>query len=408
MPIHRPHPLTAALLSVVLLASSAGALAQTAQDRAQERRERHSQKSDGNAEPAAEAAASEALFPNATRKSPSTKASAKLSPKLQELVDAYNADDAAKGLPIADALIANDAANTYDHAFAAQLAAQFAYSKGDTAAAKAYITKAIAYDGLDNNAHYQSIAMLSQLQMQDQDYAAALATDERLLSETKSTNPDYLVLKGNALYRLKRYPEAVDALKQAIAASPNPKPEWQQLLMGAYVEMGKPAEAAKLAEGLASTNPGDKQAQRNLAVMYMQTDQNDKAIATLEKLRASGELTDESDYRNLYALYLGGQGKEKEAITVINDGLAKGVLKQDFKNNVALAQAYYFSDQMGPAIEAYKKAAPLAPDGETYLNLAKALYTEGKVGEAKQAAQQALDKGVKNPAEAKKILDRKG
>ena len=45
----------------------------------------------------------------------------------------------------------------------------------------------------------------------------------------------------------------------------------------------------------------------------------------------------------------------------------------------------------------------MAPDGETYLNLAKVLGKKGRIAEAKQAAQQALDKGVKNPDDAKKL-----
>ena len=43
-------------------------------------------------------------------------------------------------------------------------------------------------------------------------------------------------------------------------------------------------------------------------------------------------------------------------------------------------------------------------DGEAYLNLAKLLRDQGKTAEAKAAAQQALDKGVAKPAEAKEIL----
>ena len=59
---------------------------------------------------------------------------------------------------------------------------------------------------------------------------------------------------------------------------------------------------------------------------------------------------------------------------------------------------------MAPAIDAYQKAAPLAENGETYLNLARILFNEDRIPEAKQAAQQALDKGVRNPDEARKLL----
>ena len=113
-----------------------------------------------------------------------------------------------------------------------------------------------------------------------------------------------------------------------------------------------------------------------------------------------------ADYRNLFALYLNAEGKEKEAVAVINEGLQKNILKPDHQTYVALAQANYFSGQVEPAIEAYQKAAPLAPDGETYLNLAKILANEGRAAASKQAAQQALDKGIKNPEDARKLLAR--
>ena len=63
------------------------------------------------------------------------------------------------------------------------------------------------------------------------------------------------------------------------------------------------------------------------------------------------------------------------------------------------------AEGLGRRIEG-KKDDPLAPTGETWLNLSKLLANEGRLAEAKQAAQSALDKGVRNPDEAKRILAR--
>jgi len=402
--IFRRHSLIAAAIAGVLaLGALAEAQAQSsAQERAQARRDRHAQKNEGKQ--SSTAAKVEAQFPGASRKEPETKASAKVTPKLKKMMDLYDDDKGAEARAIADEIIANSAANAYDHAFAAQIGAQIAYDAEDTAAAMAYLKKVLEFDGLDNNAHYGAMLMLAQLQMQEDRYAEALATFDRLFSETKSQKPEHLVLKGNALYRLERYPEAATVLKQAIDASPEPKAEWQQLLMATYAESGQADKAAGLAEQVAAKNPGDKRAQMNLAAIYLQSDMYDKAAAVLEKLRAAGQLTEDRDYRQLYSTYLNLDGKEKEAASVINEGLEKGVLKPDYQTYLALAQSHYFSDQPGPAIDAYRKAAPLAPDGETYLNLAKVLWQEDRVGEAKEAAKQAIAKGLKKPDEAKKIL----
>ncbi len=353
-------------------------------------------------------AKAEVLFPNATREEPKEKTSAKLGSKLQKLIDTYNkGEDYAAVRTQADEIIANPAANNADKSIASQLAAQAAYNLDDTAAAKTYLQQAITLNGLDNNGQYQSMLMLAQLQLQDNQYTEGLATLDKYLTETKSQKPEDLILKGQALYQAERYQEAIPVLKQAIAASPEPKDNWNQLLMAAYAEAGQTGEAVASAEQLAAKNPNDKKAQINLASMYMQADQMDKAAAIMDKLRASGQLTDEREYKQLYSIYANTDNKEKDVIAVINEGISKGILKPDYQTYLALAQSYYYTDQLPQAIENWQKAAPLSKDGETYLNLAKVLKNEGRTAEAKQAAQQALAKGVKKPDDAKKIINGK-
>ena len=352
-------------------------------------------------------AKAEVLYPDATRKAPDAKPSPKMGPKLQKMIDAYNKEDYAKARSLADEILAADGANAYDKSLAAQIASQCAYNADDNAAAKAYLKQVLQFDGLDNNGHYQSMLMLAQLQLSDDELEPGLATLDRYLTETRSTRPEDLVIKGQALYQLERFKEAVGPLKQAIDTSPEPKDNWVQLLMATYAETGQNAEAIALAEQLAAKNPTDKKAQTNLATVYAQADQMDKAAAVLEKLRAAGQLTDEREYRQLYITYANMDGREKDVISVINEGLQKGVLKPDHQTYLALAQSYYYSEQIPQAIENWQKAAPLSKDGETYLNLARVLWQEDRIPEAKQAARQALDKGVKKPDDARKIINLK-
>ncbi|HET6397905.1 MAG TPA: tetratricopeptide repeat protein [Pseudoxanthomonas sp.] len=349
----------------------------------------------------------EAMFPQATREEPAAKASAKVGKKLQKLIDVYNKDDFAQTRTLADEILAAEGANEYDRSLAAQLGAQAAYNLDDTAAAKTYLQQVLQFNGLENNGHYQSMLMLAQLQLADDEYEPGMATLDRYLSETKSAKPEDLVLKGQALYQMERFQEAIGPLKQAVESSPEPKDSWVQLLMASYAEANQNAEAIKLAEQLAAKNPADKKAQTNLATVYAQAEQMDKAAAVLEKLRAAGQLTDEREYRQLYITYANMDGREKDVIAVINEGLQKNLLKPDYQTYLALAQSYYYSDQIPQAIENWQKAAPLSKDGETYLNLARVLWQEGRVPEAKQAAQQALAKGVRKPEDARKIINLK-
>jgi len=349
----------------------------------------------------------EQLFPQATRQEPEVKASSKLSKKLQKMIDVYNKDDFAQTRTLADEILAAENANTYDKALAAQLASQAAYNLDDTAATKTYLQQVLEFNGLENNGHYQSMLMLAQLQLADDEIEPGLATLERYLTETSSTKPEDLVLKGQALYQSERYQEAIPVLKQAVEAAPEPKDSWIQLLMACYAETEQHAEAIALAERLAAKNPADKKAQANLATVYAQGDQMEKAVGVMEKLRAEGQLTEEREYRQLYITYANMEGREKDVIEVINEGLQKGVLKPDYQTHLALAQSYYYSDQIVQAINHWQQAAPMSKDGETYLNLARVLWQEGKTAEAKQAAQQALSKGIRKPEDARKIINLK-
>lgn len=349
-------------------------------------------------------ATAEIRYPQATRENPKAKGAPRLQGKLNKLVEAYNKDDFAAARAQGDALLAADNATDYDKSVAAQIASQAAFNLDDTPAAITYLQQALQFNALDNNNHYQLMYMLAGLQLQEEQYSEGLATLDRYFAETKSLKPQELALKGQALYQAERYAEAIPVLKQAIEASTEPDNTWQQLLMASYAETGQAGEATQMAEQIAARSPQDKKAQLNLANAYLQADKYDQAAAVLEKLRTSGLMTDEKDYRQLYVTYANMDDKEKEVISVINEGLQKGLLNPDHQTYLALAQSYYYSDQVQPAIEAWQKAAPLAKDGETYLNLAKVLYQEDRVPEAKLAAKAALDKGIKKPEEAKKIV----
>ncbi len=394
--------LLAAAVGAVLMTSTVDtAVAQSAAERAQERRERRADRDQQESVVSSD-------YANAKREAPEGKASARMSSKLEKMIALYDEDKSVEARAAADEIIANAKANDYDRSFAAQIASQAAYNMDDTAAAMSYAKQAIDFNGLDNNGHFTAMLMLGQIQLQEEQYLDSIATLDRFFEASGSRKPEHLVLKGNALYRLERFPEAIQVLKEAIDSTDEPRSDWLQLLMASYMETGQDAEASALAEKIGADNPDDKRAQMNLAAVYMQGDQMDKAAAVLERLRATGQLTEDREYRQLYATYLNMDGQERKAAEVIEEGLQKGILKPDHQTYVAQAQAYYFSDQITPAIEAYGKAAPLDDNGETYLNLAKVLWQEDRIGEAKEAARQAKAKGLDNPKDADQIIALQG
>ncbi len=179
-----------AVLSVLIATAIGGAVVTDAFAQSSRSSERGG-RSGGNKQ-----AKAEALYPNATRQEPNLKASAKLGSKLQKLIDSYNDQKFPETRALADEILANPAANTYDKSLAAQLGSQAAYNTDDSAAAKKYLQQVLEFNGLENNGHFQSMLMLAQLQLQDNETAAGLATLDKYLAESKSTKPEELIIKG--------------------------------------------------------------------------------------------------------------------------------------------------------------------------------------------------------------------
>jgi predicted negative regulator of RcsB-dependent stress response len=349
------------VLAAALMAYSAGAIAQVNRGNPDERRAQKAAKAE---EQVVE------NFPNATRQSPHQQATKQGGSVLHELVELYQAKNYAETLTKADALLATTD-NAYERSFASQIAANAAAESGDDAKAVTYFKQAIDANGLDNNDHYVAMYNLAVTQYKGKQYADALKTLERLTGETKSDTPEYSALKGTLLANLDR-----------------------------------PLEAAALYEQMSARDPADKKSLMNAVALYQQAGNFAKADALLAGAKGKGQLTTPDEYRALYVGYINA-GKLQDAISTIDEGLAKGVVQPSadlVKVYAVIAQTAYGNSDSKLAIDMYGRAAAISGDGEQGLNLAKVLLNEGRTAEAKKAAQQALDKGLKNPEEARRIL----
>ncbi len=344
-------------------------------------------------------------FPDAIRAEPEIKPNRRLQRDINKLIEANNEDKYDEVIETGEKIVGSGAAGTYEQALAWQLIGIAKQQKDDYPGAIEALQKAVDANGLDNNGHYSTMLQVANLQYQEDQFEQANATVDRFLAETKKEDPQILALKGGVLYQLERYPEAAVAMKRAIAASDKPSDNWYQILMSAYMSSENFAEATALGETLLAKNPDDGRLIYNLASMYAQNDQNDKATTVLESARQRN-LLDERGYRQLYALYLNSEGKEAQAIAAIKDGLDKQILKPNAEVYTVLGQAYYFSDKPADAIEAYTKALPFATNGENALNLARILSNEERYAESKKYAQEAISKGLSRPGDAWIVIGR--
>jgi len=314
-----------------------------------------------------------ALYPNATRVSPEAKASGKTVKQLQALQELYEKQDMAGVIAKAEQVAALPAAGAYEKSFAYSLAGNAAADLDDQTKAAEYFGKAVEANGLDNDSHYNTMYNQAVIQFGNEKYADALATMDRFLAETKSVDPKHTGFRA-----------------------------------GILANLGRHDEAAVIYKDLVAKNPTDKRILMNAVAALQGADKFDQANVLLEDAYKRGMLSESRELRALYIGYMNAQ-RWADAKKVIDDGVAKGILQSGpdlARDYQVLAQNAYVDDKIALAIELYGKAAPMAADGEAYLNLAKVLEYSGKKADAKAAAQKALDKGVKKPDEARNILSR--
>ena len=315
-----------------------------------------------------------AQYPQATREEPEASASRRGLKALQELVETYNAGDTAKTAAAALAIATDADSNAYEKAFAYQIAATAVSGAGDDAKGAEYFAKAIEANGLGNNDHYTAMLNLAVVQYGAGEFPQALATIDRFLAETKSQKPEALNLRGGALMGMERYADAAAVYAAQVAASPE-----------------------------------DKVARMNAVAAYQQAGQDDKAVALLADAQAKGQLADANEYRALYVSYLNSE-RDKDALKVIDEGLAKGILKEGpelARAFMIIGQNAYYVEDEATALAMYTRAAPMADNGEAALNLAKLHAEAGNKAKSKAAAELALSKGVKDTAQAKRLAGAK-
>ena len=353
----------------------------------------------------------EVLYPNATRAEPKLDLTSEKDQKnLNEGLDAVNAGDKAKAQQMLQPII-DSSKSKYAQALALQGMASLHYNDSDYKGAISALQRSLALGVMPNDTYFQLMYMLAQFQMADEQYQPALDTIAKWRAEGKKETADSYALEGNAEYRLGKYPEAIASINKAKSLTDKPQPTWDQILMASYAESGQDEKAAELAKNQLNSNPSDPNALNNAVAVLMQAHKYPEAIQMMEKARAEGKLSKDTQYVNLAKLYL-VTGQESadpapnatKAQQVLEEGMSKGVVKPDAETYVLLGQSAEIANNIDKAIGYYNKAQPIATDGEAALRAGRLLLSENKYSQAKGLIQQALDKGVKHKGTAYMLL----
>jgi uncharacterized protein HemY len=339
-------------------------------------------------------------YPNATRKEPKLEMSSGDQKELNKAADLINDSKNDEAEPIIQKELANEKASKYAQAFAHTLQAQIYYEKDKSADAIAEYRKAIDMDALPNDAHFQTIYQIAQLQVQDEKYADALTTLDQWEKQTGSQTADELALKSNAYYRTDKFQDAVDTMKKAISMTDKPNDSWTQILMASYFELNQYDQAAQVVQQQMAKDPNNKKLLNQLATIYIQADKPQQALDLMSKAKSQGLITTSDDYMQLAKMYAAAD-KYKDASATIKEGLDKNILKPSFDVYKLEGDVCTQGEDDKCAIDAYTKASPQAKDGNIDYQLGYLLFYSDRSKDASDALSRAISKGgLKQEGEA--------
>ncbi|TDR47520.1 tetratricopeptide repeat protein [Tahibacter aquaticus] len=342
-------------------------------------------------------------YPNSKRVDPKTDMPGSLGTKLNKAQEAAADGDADKAIGLIEEVIGDKKVTPYAKAFALYLRSNAKWEKEDGAGAIADLKEAIAIDALPNSNQFPALYTLAQFQLQEEQYTDSIKSVDQYIELSGDKKPEAIAIKGNALYRADRFQEAIDTLKLAIATSDKPQESWNQILMASYFELNQYGEAAKLSEAQLAKNPTDKKLIQQLASIYVNNEQNDKALKLLSDAKAKGLITTADDYKLLAQLY-GQAEKPAEGAALLEEGFGKGAIPPSYEMYKLLGDSYSLADNEAKAIDAYGKASPLAKDGEADLLRGQLQVNNQQWAPAKESLTKAISRGVKRQGAAYVLL----
>ncbi len=243
---------------------------------------------------------------------------------------------------------------------------------------------------------------LAQLAMADNQYKKVINYLDRwhavnlIVNKNKAVDDKFYVLKSQAYYQDKAFPEALKHISIVINSTEKqgkiPKENWLVLQRALFYSLGQPNLVVEVLEKMVQYY--NKPAYwLQLANMYGEVGDQNKQLALMETAKQQGFIQTKSELRNLAQVYL-YNGLGYKAAETIKLAMKKGLIIEDEENLAFLAESFLMAKEDQKAIPYFAKASKVVSHGNYAQRLAEIYLNVEMYEEAADAAREALDKGT--------------
>ena len=316
---------------------------------------------------------------------------------IQKLMEDKKYDDALSKL---NDLLPRIKRNDYETAVAYQTGAYIYLAQDKYKESLPWLKKAADLDALPDQVQQQVLLTLAQIYATLDQYQDAINILQDWFKKEKDPPANALMLAATSYYSLNKLKEALPYVARAIKKSDKPQESWYNLYMGVSYELGDIKGTASILEKMITYWPDKAKYWQQLSSVYLQLNEDSKALSTMALAYRHGLLTKESDILNLARLYLNAD-EPYEAGKVMEEAFAKKQIKDSQENLNLLVTCWTAARETDKALAVLATAAAKAKDGDLYLKAALLNYQQAKWDATVDNAQKALDKGgLKKPGDA--------
>lgn len=263
--------------------------------------------------------------------------------------------------------------------------------------------QALLLDTLGTRSNQQLRLSTGQLYISEEQDEKGIGYLEQWIENEEEPRAEVLITMATAYSRLKDYPSALHYVERAIRSTEEPRLPWYDLWVALNFNKGDIDSCITILQEVISLFPTEKKYWKYLSSMYLTKEQPAKSLAVLNLAYEKGFVSESKEILHLAKLYL-FEGIPVKAASLLSQALEKGQVERTEKNFRLLAEAWYKSQEIDHAKGAFKNAGEMSETGEHDLYRAQMHLDSEEYLDAVSALESAINKGVKQQANAVMML----
>lgn len=317
--------------------------------------------------------------------------------QLARAQSAADANDVAAAIEILDVVQNKQGSmNSYEIAMMHNFYGFIYYADEDFDKAIMAFENVVAQEAIPETLQQTTLFSLAQLHLMRGNYVESVkALDRWEANHTGLVPPKNLVIKAQAYYQNKQYPQAADFITAAVEGHESdgmlPDEGWLILQRAIYYELKQPEKVKNVILKLLKLYEAPKY-WIQLAGMYGELEMEQKQFAIMEAAYQQGYIESASDTFNLAQLYYFHQVPYKCA-RIMESALDSGTLERNLRNLKFLSQCWTQAKENDKAVPVLQAAATLSDSGDLDAQLGQIYLNLEQWDAAIEASQLALQKG---------------